>query len=67
MNWDESKVPPIVARGNNKSMLSIMHVFLMYRALFGEEKFKEFLKAIDKNMKKDGQCLTDYIKLEEPK
>ena len=63
MSLDEIKVP----RGNNKSMLGILHVFLVYRALFGEEKFKEFLETIDKDMKKDGLYLKDYIKLEEPK
>lgn len=63
MNLDEIKVP----RGNNKSTLGILHVLLIYRALFGEEKFKEFLEAIDKDMKKDGLYLKDYIKLEEPK
>ena len=63
MSLDEIKVP----RGNNKSILSILHVLLMYHVLFGEEKFKEFLEAIDKDMKKDGLYLKDYIKLEEPK
>ena len=52
---------------NNKSMLRIVHVLLIYHALYGEEKFKEFLEAIDKDMKKDGLYLKDYIKLEEPK
>lgn len=71
MNEDENKLSPysIVARGNNKSGLNALHVLLAYKALFGEEKFKEFLEAVDKNMKKDGLSLKDYIniKLEEPK
>lgn len=68
MSLDEIKFSPIVAaRGNNKSILNVLHVLLVYKALFGEEKFKEFLEAIDKDMKKDGLYLKDYIKLEEPK
>lgn len=67
MNGDEIKLSP-VARGNNKSIiLNVLHVLLVYKALFGEEKFKEFLEAIDKDMKKDGLCLTDHINMEEPK
>lgn len=68
MNGNEIiKVTPIVARGNNKSILNILHALLVYKALFGEEKFKELLEAIDKDMKKDGLNLKDYINLEEPK
>lgn len=67
MNMDEIEASPIVARGNNKSILNILHVFLVYKALFGEEKFKNFLEALDKDMKKDGIHLKDYIKLEEEK
>lgn len=67
MNGDEIKFFPIVARGNNKSVLNVLHVLLIYKALFGEEKFKEFLEAIDKDMKKDGLSLKDYINMEEPK
>lgn len=67
MNGDEIKLSPIVARGNNKSILNVLHVLLIYKALYGEEKFKEFLEAIDKDMKKDGLYLKDYIHMEEPK
>lgn len=67
MNGDEIKLFPIVARGNSKSMLSFLHVLLVYRALFGEEKFKDFLEVLDKDMKKDGLNLKDYINMEEPK
>mgnify|MGYP006958158676 CR=1 FL=1 len=65
MNHDEIDVSHLVARGNNKSILNVMQVFLVYEALFGEERFKEFLEAIDKDMKKDGLYLKDYIDLEE--
>ena len=67
MNGNEIKVTPIVARGNGKSTLNIQHIFLIYRALYGEEKFKEFLEAVDKDMKKNGLSLKDYIHMEEPK
>lgn len=69
MNGDEIKLSPIVARGNNKSILNVLHVLLIYKALYGEEKFEEFLETIDKDMRKDGLSLKDYIniKLEEPK
>lgn len=67
MNQNKIKVTPIVARGNSKSTLSILHVFLIYQALYGKEKFKEFLEAVDRDMKKDGLSLKDYIHMEEPK
>lgn len=66
MNGDEIEASPIAARGNNESILNIMHVFLVYKALYGEEKFKNFLEAVAKDMKKNGLNLKDYIKLEEP-
>lgn len=67
MNGNESKGALIAPRGNSRSILSILHVFLLYRALYGEEKSKNFLEALDKDMKKDGLSLKDYINTEEPK
>ena len=61
MNGDEIKFSPIVARGNNKSILNFLHILLIYKALYGEEKFKEFLEAIDKDMKKKDLCIAAGI------
>lgn len=67
MNQDEIKRNFMVPRGNNKSTLQVMYLLLAYRALFGEEKFKDFLEALDKDMKKDGLNLKNYLNMEESK
>lgn len=65
MNQDEIKRNLMVPRGNSKSTSHTMYILLVYRALYGEEKFKEFLEALDKDMKKVGFNLKEYLNMEE--